>query len=159
MNSRLSGIEHVGTRLRRPAKLSYLDEIRRFAVDCANTFGIPEARHINIELAMEEILVNIGAYAYDDEGEVEVTCRDSGEEFVVRIIDYGKRFNPLEYAEPDLTADIEERAVGGLGVFLARRMTDAVEYRREGEKNILELHFRKGPPPEPPEPTDLCGSA
>ena len=112
---------------------------------CVRTTGIPEVRHINIELVMEEILANIATYAYEsDDGDVEVTCWDGGDEFVVRIVDSAKFFNPLEYAELDLTADPGKRVVGGLGVFLARRLSDGMAYRRDGEKNVLELHFSKG---------------
>ena len=90
-----------------------------------------------IDIAVEEIFVNIANYAYEP-GEggavIRVTAAD---EVVIEFEDKGKPYNPLEKNSPDITANAEERDVGGLGVFMVKKIMDAVEYRHEDNKNIL----------------------
>lgn len=94
-----------------------------------------------IEIATEEALVNIFRYAYQgQEGDVEISCRtEDGGTFIIQIIDSGMAFNPLSLSEPDTTLDIGDRQIGGVGVLLIRKLMDDVIYRRDGDKNILEL--------------------
>ena len=93
-----------------------------------------------IELAVEEAIVNICNYAYQDgEGDVEMICRDEGGLFIIEIEDYGKPFNILTLPEPDVTAGIMERQVRGLGVLLIKKFMDDVYYCREADKNRLSL--------------------
>ena len=87
---------------------------------------------------MEEALVNIFNYAYHDNiGDVEVACSTDNDLFIVDIIDSGIPFNLLSYKDPDLISDISERKIGGLGVFLMKKLMDDVQYRRENDKNLL----------------------
>ena len=94
-----------------------------------------------IEIAAEEALVNIFRYAYQgQEGDVEISCKaEHGRTFIIEIIDAGMPFNPLSVSEPDITLDVGERQIGGVGVFLIKKLMDDVIYRRDGDKNILEL--------------------
>jgi anti-sigma regulatory factor (Ser/Thr protein kinase) len=59
----------------------------------------------------------------------------------VEIADYGRIFNPLTADPPDLSRGLADRPIGGLGVFLVRSMVDSIEYRREGDRNILSFKF------------------
>lgn len=96
-------------------------------------------------MAADEILTNIINYAYPEEkGDIRVIC-DSDEDgaLLVQIIDTGVPFNPFEVDEPDLSLGLEERKVGGLGLFLAHKMVDGIRYRRQGAENILTLYKRK----------------
>ena len=88
---------------------------------------------------MGEILTNIISYGYTDSGEHEITVRLSIEpgEMRVDVEDDGKPFNPLEAPEVDTTKPLEERALGGLGVHLVRKLTDGLEYQRHEGKNLL----------------------
>jgi len=71
---------------------------------------------------------------------VEVSCGpDDNNRFVIEIMDSGTPFNPLSLSEPNLTEDVSERPIGGLGIHLIKKMMDEVEYRREGNNNILSL--------------------
>lgn len=94
-----------------------------------------------IEIATEEALVNIFHYAYQEqEGDVEISCKtEHGRAFIIEITDTGMPFNPLSVSEPDTTLDVAERQIGGVGVFLIKKLMDDVIYRRDGNKNILEL--------------------
>lgn len=94
-----------------------------------------------IDLVAEEIFVNISHYAYDGgAGDAQIECElyEPGK-FRLSFIDWGKEFNPLEQEEPDLTLSIEERRLGGFGIFLTKKFMDSVSYKRQDGKNILTL--------------------
>jgi serine/threonine-protein kinase RsbW len=125
--------------IRLPATLESLPQFIAFVSSWAGKEGFEERQIMEIELATEEALVNIIRYAYGGaEGDIEIACAhvdDRG--FVITIADSGSPFNPLLAREPDLSADISERQIGGLGIFLLRKFIKDVEYERTGGKNIL----------------------
>jgi serine/threonine-protein kinase RsbW len=108
---------------------------------CAKEQGLGDKRVNEIRIAAEEALMNIFNYAYQGkEGDVEVACKSEyGRAFIIEITDEGAPFNPLSATEPDTALDINERQIGGLGVFLMKKLMDDLRYRREDNKNILEL--------------------
>lgn len=124
-----------------PAKLEHLQTFLDRISQCARGQGLPEKRIHEIELVVEEVLVNIFNYAYPEgDGEVTVICRTDEEgHLIIETIDNGLPFDPLSREDPDLTQDIAERQIGGLGVFLMKTLMDEVHYRRENDKNILTL--------------------
>lgn len=129
---------HILSTITLPAKLENLYKFMNTVSRCAKEQGFTQKRINDIELAMEEALVNIFNYAYSDNtGDVEVTCSSDNDLFIVDIIDSGIPFNLLSYKDPDLTSDISEREIGGLGVFLMKKLMDDVQYRRENDKNLL----------------------
>jgi sigma-B regulation protein RsbU (phosphoserine phosphatase) len=92
-----------------------------------------------VDVAVEEIFVNIANYAYD-QGVGSVTLHISGgDKSVIRFEDAGKPYNPLEYADPNLDTDISNREIGGLGVYLVKKLVDSIEYSRIDGKNILTI--------------------
>jgi anti-sigma regulatory factor (Ser/Thr protein kinase) len=131
----------IPAHIRLPARMESLRTLLGFVESCLSSQGIGEERLREVELAMEEILVNIFHYAYPDrEGEVELSCLpDGGGQVLVEVADQGVPFDPLSRRDPDLQTGIEERNIGGLGVFFLKRLIPAVRYRREGERNILTL--------------------
>lgn len=100
-----------------------------------------ETLRFQLRLAIEEAVENIVSYAYADTAEpwLEVHAERQGGDLVITLKDGGRPFNPLEHEAPDLSLPAEERPVGGLGIFLTRRMTDAVSYAYEDGCNILTL--------------------
>jgi anti-sigma regulatory factor (Ser/Thr protein kinase) len=80
-------------------------------------------------------------HAYPGSGEHHFTLQItvSNEEFVARIEDDGVEFNPTEHPIPDLDAPLEERKVGGLGIYLVRQIMTSVEYQRVAGKNVVTL--------------------
>jgi anti-sigma regulatory factor (Ser/Thr protein kinase) len=132
------------------AQVKSLAQWLQFIAGCAQAQGLPPKRIRDLELAAEEALVNVCHYAYPaSSGEVEVTCRLEAEHrFVIEIVDRGVPFDPLSLAAPDLTSDLAERQVGGLGVFLMRQLMDEVTSRREGDQNILRLIVQQHQGPE-----------
>ena len=118
----------------------------QFVVTSARDAGFPARRIMEIELAVEEALVNIINYAYPDQdnGDVELKCGlEDQERFIIEIRDSGVPFDVGSQSDPDLDANIAERKIGGLGIFLVRKMADEMQYKREGEENVLTLLILK----------------
>lgn len=119
-------------------------EIDRLAAqleDFARTECVPSRVVLDINLALEEVLTNVINYAYPDPGDhyIVVNVTHDGSNLCVEIEDQGKPFDPLAFPAADTTLHVEERGIGGLGIHLTRKLMDGVEYRREGNKNILTL--------------------
>ncbi len=126
------------------AKTDAIPEVIGFIAGQAEAWGLHPQRLMQLELAVEEAVVNICLYAYEvPPGELLVRV-DSGEErFLVELVDEGVPFDPLAVEEPDLRAPAGERQIGGLGIFLVRRVMDEVAYNRDGSSNILRLVIRR----------------
>ena len=95
-----------------------------------------------IRLALDELLTNIVSYAYDGkEGVIEVhyEVNKNPKSISITISDFGKEFNPFDIDDPDLTADVNDRKIGGLGVFLVKNVMDEFQYQRENDKNIVTI--------------------
>ena len=125
------------------ANLETLPAIVGFVSEHAAAMGVHPKRVMHLELAVEEAAVNICSYAYEiPPGEV--TVRITPEPGVVRIelVDNGVPFDPLSMDAPDIKSELENREVGGLGIFLIHRMLDEVHYSRRGDQNILSLAVR-----------------
>ncbi|MBS1187624.1 MAG: putative anti-sigma regulatory factor, serine/threonine protein kinase [Burkholderiaceae bacterium] len=127
---------------RYPARLERLVDANAFVEACADRSRLEDGKRFGALLALEEAFVNICSYAYpDSSGEVEIACGLDGGRFVLEIADWGSPFDVLSLPEPDLTLDIMERPIGGLGIHFIRVMTDSVSYRRESGRNVLRMEF------------------
>ena len=122
-------------------KANVLDLVERFGQER----GCLLPRLHQLQLAVEEHLTNILVYAYEDRLEHEITVRAQWRNgsLSVEIEDDGRAFNPLDLPSPDLTLPMDQRPIGGLGVHMIRRSVDAVEYRREANRNILSLKLNR----------------
>lgn len=131
-------------RMELPATLDNLTPLIQFVSTCAAEKGFSKKK-LQIELATEEALVNIFNYAYPDhKGDVEVICNSvNNETLAIDIVDSGIPFDPFSINNPDIAGDISSREIGGLGIFLIKRLMDEVHYRRENGKNILSLIVSK----------------
>lgn len=120
------------------AKVACIPEITAFVTERAELAGLNPKRIMQLELVVEEAVINICNYAYEvPPGDVVVRVYEDARKFVLEFEDRGIPFDPLAVDEPDLKAGLDEREAGGLGIFLIRRMTDEVHYRRVGGQNIL----------------------
>ena len=127
-----------------PAKLDNLDEAMKSVSGCAMAQGFDSKRSNEIKLAVEEAFVNICHYSYPTKtGEVGIICRIEDNHFIIEISDSGIPFDITKRADPDINAATETREIGGLGIFLIKKLMDRVTYRREAGKNILALVVRK----------------
>lgn len=94
-----------------------------------------------LELAVEEILVNVISYAYPEKpGKVRIAFSENNANgFVIEIRDSGIPFDPLNAPEADTHSSLDDRKIGGLGIFFMRKVVDVAHYRYENGQNILTL--------------------
>lgn len=100
----------------------------------------PEALYF-VLLAIEELVTNCIAYGYDDGGEhiIVIVLSVTDQVLTMIVIDDGHPFDPLAVPSPDLSLDIQDRPIGGLGIFLLRELCDQIAYERRGDTNRLTL--------------------
>lgn len=96
-----------------------------------------------IQIALEEVLVNVASYAYQDKrGNIEIEYEivfDPIKTLKVTIIDSGMAFDPLAKEDPDIVSFYEQKKIGGLGIYMTKQIMDEVVYQRKDNKNILVL--------------------
>lgn len=123
-----------------PARLENLEKMINFIVEKYKTLVHDKKSELRMRLVMEEALVNIINYAYPNSvGEIEIDYNfyEKKKILTIKIIDSGIPFNPLEKEEPDLSLSMEERQIGGLGIYMIKTIMDEVNYERVDGKNIL----------------------
>ena len=104
--------------------------------------GLLAPFQMQIDVAVEEIFVNIASYAYGPEtGQAEIRFRSEAETGTAEItfIDRGAPFDPLAKPDPDVTLPAEERQIGGLGIFMVKKSMDDVRYEYREAQNILTI--------------------
>lgn len=97
---------------------------------------------MQIDLAVEEIFVNIAQYAYHPEtgpATVRVEVKPDGSAVMITFIDHGVPYDPLAKEDPDITLAGDERAIGGLGIFLVKKNMDDIRYEYVNGSNILTI--------------------
>ena len=104
--------------------------------------GCPAGIKIKLDVAVEEIFVNIAHYAYTHGGgtaRISAEFDDSGRVLTLIFEDTGIPYDPLAKPDPDITLSAEERQIGGLGIFMVKKSMDSMEYERRDDKNILTI--------------------
>lgn len=129
------------------ANFDYLDEIREFVGQAARQVGFSDKEIYAIQLAADEASSNIIEHAYagitGGKLEIDITTTDNSLKIVMR--DRGKSFNPASVPEPNVKADLSDRKIGGLGMYLMRKLMDEVSYDSTPENgNILTMIKRLG---------------
>jgi Serine phosphatase RsbU, regulator of sigma subunit len=125
----------LGAKVENYAKLvSWLDK------KCNET-EISDSNKHKLNIAVEEIFVNISNYAYPPkEGDVEITFKiNDSNQIEMQFVDTGIPYNPLDKKDPDITLGIKDRPIGGLGIFMVKNYTDEINYSYENGKNILTI--------------------
>lgn len=127
-----------------------LGRLRESFDEFADRHRIPDQARFDLQLCLEELVLNVINYGFDDDEEHEVQVdfeiRDDSRTMTVSIRDDGRKFDPLtEVPEPDVEGNLEDRAVGGLGVHFVRQFMDGASYRHAGGKNCLTLTKNLGP--------------
>lgn len=119
------------------AAIENLDTVLDFINSELEDSGCPMKLQTQISIAVEEIFVNIARYAYNPEIGGVVIRISVGDEIAIEFEDKGVPYNPLEKSDPDITANSEEREIGGLGIFMVKKIMDKVEYIHKDNKNLL----------------------
>ena len=129
------------------ANFDNLDEIREFVGEVARQGGFSDKEIYSIQLAADEASSNIieHAYASVGGGKIEIDCSISDTELKIIMRDHGKSFDPSSVPEPNINADLSERKIGGLGMYLMRKLMDEVSYESSAnEGNVLTMIKWKG---------------
>lgn len=120
-----------------PAQLALLYE---FLEQLAGSCGISMPQQMEIKLALDEAVTNVIQYAYPGtSGDIHIDVACENKQLKITITDKGIAFNPLENKEPDVTLPLEERPIGGLGIFLVKQLMTDVSYQRSDGYNILKM--------------------
>ena len=123
-----------------PVVTAFIDE-QLEALDC------PMKAQMQIDVAIDELFGNIAHYAYPDgSGDATVQFRfdEATRTASITFIDSGIPFDPLQKADPDVTLSVDEREIGGLGIFMVRKTMDSMEYSYENRHNIVTVQKRLG---------------
>jgi serine/threonine-protein kinase RsbW len=129
-----------------PAKFEHLDELREFAAQAARDAGMDDSETYAVQLAVDEACSNIIEHAYEckEEGEIECTCDANEEALVVVLKDHGLSFDPGDIPDPDLEASLKDRKIGGLGIYMMRKLMDDVHFEAMGKLgNVLTMTKRR----------------
>ena len=118
-----------------------LPKVQKFIESKLEECNINTKTIMQINLCVEEIFVNIASYAYKDKpGTCILTTRFDGEKNIdITFEDSGIPFNPLEKEDVNINIPLEERQIGGLGIFITKKKMDNIEYKYENGKNILKI--------------------
>lgn len=129
-----------------PAQFQYLDEIREFVGEIARKGGFSEKEIYSIQLATDEAASNVIEHAYSgvSNGQLEIQCSVQNQTITIVLRDRGRPFDPASVRPPDLKADLADRQVGGLGIYLMRKLMDDVQYESARSGNSLTLIKRRG---------------
>lgn len=136
-----------------PATLDSLARVREYIRDTAERAGVDPQRTYTLQLALDEITTNVIVYGYasaKQKGSIALHAEKAGDALVVTLEDWGPPFDPRTRQLPDeedLSQPLEERAIGGLGIFLAVKGVDRFDYRREGDRNLNIFEVRTGAAP------------
>lgn len=124
-----------------PARMEKVQEFLMYLKDDMIAHKLSKKAIFNMVMSAEEIFANIVRYAYDtkDNATVTIKTRQDDEMYYVKFIDRGKKYNPLKNEMPDITVDIKERKIGGLGVLLVKKLADSTSYKWQNKQNILEV--------------------
>ena len=124
------------------AKLQNLQQALDFVDDFLMTLNCPLRLQMQIDVAVEEIFVNVANYAYEpDIGPVTIRVEKLTDPLGISItfIDHGVPFDPTSKADPDVSLSADERKIGGLGIFMVKKSMEKMTYEYKDSQNILTL--------------------
>ena len=121
-----------------------IDEINRlhtFIEEVGEAFELPMKVVLNLHLVLEEAVTNVIMYAYPQEQNehIYLTAKKQDDRLVFVLTDSGIAFDPTQTPDADITLSANERQIGGLGIFLIRKIMNEVKYERIDDKNVLTL--------------------
>ena len=125
-----------------PAKTEALADVLGFVEQQLESFECPMKIQMAVCVAIEEVFVNVAHYAYGDgDGDMNlgIGFDEESREVTFRMTDSGVPFDPLKKPDPDITRSAEEREIGGLGIFIAKKTMDSITYAYENGENILTM--------------------
>ncbi|MGN1231663.1 MAG: SpoIIE family protein phosphatase, partial [Anaerotignum sp.] len=140
---RFYGTEHEGetdASLRIEPTMENQPKVVEFLDEQLTKLAVPVKTARRLKVALDEVFSNI--VRYSNATGAEVVCGKKENILTLTFRDNGKPYNPMEAEEPDITASAEDRAIGGLGIFMVRKMMDSVVYEHREGQNVLTLTMR-----------------
>ena len=124
------------------AKIENVDKVTEFVNEVMEEKEWPLKVQMQLDVAIDEIFGNIAYYAYgkgSGNATIQIEMEDNPPKITLTFIDQGIPYNPLESKDPDITLDIEDREIGGLGIFLVKKTMDELSYEYVDGQNILTM--------------------
>ena len=125
-----------------PATVENIEKVTEFVNSHLREIRCPGKALMQIDIAIDELFGNIAHYAYTPEtgpATVRVEVTEAPISVIVTFIDHGVPYDPLKKDDPDITLSAEERAVGGLGIFMVKKTMDEITYEYKDGQNILRI--------------------
>ena len=121
------------------AELESLQVFRGFITECCARYNIPDEIVFDLKLAVDEACTNIITHGYKgmDPGSIILSFRIEPDRILVQITDFGHIFEPVDAPQPDVQAALEDRELGGLGLYLIYQTMDNIDYQASEEGNTL----------------------
>ena len=136
MNSQYNKELHID------ASVDKLPEVLAFSDENLEQLECPMKKQMQIDVAVEELFVNISQYAYTSgkgRASLQLSFDEETRTLSITFIDDGVPYNPLEKEDPDTTLSAEQRQIGGLGIFMVKKSVDDMIYERKNGQNILTI--------------------
>ena len=124
------------------AKIENVDKVTEFVNEVLEEKDCPLKVQMQLDVAIDEIFGNIAYYTYgkgSGNATIQIKMEDNPPKITLIFIDQGTPYNPLENKDPDITLDIEDREIGGLGIFLVKKTMDELSYEYVDGQNILTM--------------------
>ncbi len=124
------------------AAVDQLDEVLAFVTDQLDQLDCPPKYRIQIEVAVEELFVNIASYAYrpgTGTADVTVEAFDNPKAVEITFRDAGVPYDPLAKQDPDISLSADDRQIGGLGIFMVKKTMDDMRYEYKDNQNVLTI--------------------
>lgn len=129
------------------AKLDNLAQVLQFVDSRLEEEDCPIGLQMKIDVAVEELFVNIASYAYapgSGSATVRMEVEENPKTVVITFVDRGVPYDPLAKEDPDVTLSINDREIGGLGIFMVKKSMDDMIYAYENGQNVLTIRKRIG---------------
>lgn len=124
------------------ATIENLDRVMAFLDEHLEAYDCPMKTQFQLDMAVEEIYVNIAHYAYGEntgDAWVLLDFNEDSREITVEFRDRGIPFNPLEKADPDVETSAQEETIGGLGIYMVKQSMDEVAYEYRDSTNVFSM--------------------
>ncbi|MBQ5851955.1 MAG: ATP-binding protein [Lachnospiraceae bacterium] len=124
------------------ATIKNIEQVTAFVDEQLRVLDCPMKTQVQIDIAIDELFGNIARYAYNPEvgsATVRVEVCEDPVSVVITFIDNGMPYNPLAKEDPDVTLSLEERGIGGLGIYMVKKTMDDIVYEYKDGKNILKI--------------------
>ncbi|HPI36527.1 MAG TPA: ATP-binding protein [Ignavibacteriaceae bacterium] len=122
-------------------KISEVNRLSLLIEEFGEKNSLPPDVVFDVSLSLDELVTNIVSYGFPDgeKSKIEVNITLNETEILVELIDYGIEFDPTKIPDPDVTLSIDERKIGGLGIFFVRQKMNEIKYARVNNRNVLTL--------------------